>query len=213
MVVKDSLDVSELLISDKYLAVAEPVINVEDIHINRNWAEGWFLTLGGSEKSRFTTDNEIEILIDNDIEQLERLVQSINNSKSYIYLTQIEFDPDFVATFLSDNDKFTPKDVLTNALRRANKRGVEVKIILNENLYVPDSFNKIEDLFKGSGVTEREFKSHGLHIMHAKIMIADGIEAFVIGSPFIKTYWDTSHHLITIAEGKQNMLVLFTMYL
>ena len=196
VVVKDVLGVAELFKTGKYSAVTETIKKIEDITLPRDWAEGWFVTLGGSEKSRFTQDNHVEILIDNQIE-LEKVVQSINHSKSFVYLTQLEFDPNFVATFKSrKDDELTPLEVMVKVLRRASDRGVDVKIILNENLAVPDSYQEIEDHFKPSGVEVRQFKSHGLHVMHAKTLVVDGQEAFVIGSPFIPDYWDTSYHLI-----------------
>ena len=185
---------AELYRTEKFPNVTETVKKLDDIHINRNWVEGWFVTLGGSDKSRFTTDNQLEILVDNEVE-LETLVQSINNSKSYVFLTQFEFEPDFIATFQT-NDELIPKDVLVEVLRKAAERGVKVKIILNENLAVSDSYKDINDYFEEIGVEVREFKSHGLHVMHAKIMVVDGEESFVIGSPFKQDYWDTSHHLI-----------------
>ena len=194
LVVRDMLDVAELYKTDKFSAVSEPIKKVEDIHINRNWANGWFITLGGTDKSRFTSDNDFEILIDNE-KELKCIVKSINNAKSYVYLSQIEFDPDFVATFNSDDD-LSPKDVLVDVLKNADERGVNVKIILNENLALPDSLKKIKDKFKSTGVEVRGFKSSGLHVMHAKTLIVDGYEAFVIGSAFIPDYWDTSMHLI-----------------
>ena len=101
VVIKDSLGVAELFKTIKYSSVTESIKKIEDIQINRNWAEGWFVTLGSSEKSRYTTDNQLEILIDNQIE-LENVVRSINNSKSYVYLTQFEFNPDFIATFYNE---------------------------------------------------------------------------------------------------------------
>lgn len=195
MVVKDLLGVSELFKTEKYSAVTETIKKIEDITIPRKWAEGWFVTLGGSEKSRFS-DNHLEILIDNQIE-LERIVQSINHPQSFVYLTQFEFDSDFVAVFRSIKDeKLKPQEVLVDVLKQASERGVDVKIILNENLVVPDSYHEIEDYFQSSGVEVRQFKSHGLHVMHAKTLVVDGDEAFVIGSPFIPDYWDTPHHLI-----------------
>ena len=192
VVIKDSLGVAELFKTIKYSDVTESIKKIDDIQIPRNWAEGWFVTQGGSEKSRYTQDNQLEILIDNKIE-LENVVQSINNAKSYVYLTQFEFDPDFVATF---DTKLTPKELMIKVLRRASERGVDVKIILNENLVVPDTYKKILDYFKSSNVEVREFKSNGLHVMHAKTMIVDGKEAYVIGSPFKQDYWDTPQHLI-----------------
>jgi phosphatidylserine/phosphatidylglycerophosphate/cardiolipin synthase-like enzyme len=189
IVIKDLLGAAELYRSEKLSAVSDTIKKLDDIQIKRNWADGWF-ALGDSGKSRFTTDNELEILIDNKIE-LESVVQSINHSTSYVYLSQIEFNADFVATFKSEDDtEIYPKDALTDVLKKADERGVKVKIILNENLVVPDSTSEIEDYFKSSGVEVREFKSNGLHVMHAKILIVDGREAYVIGSPFIQEFWD-----------------------
>ena len=88
VVVRDLLDVAELYRTEKFSAVSDTVKTLDDIHINQNWAEGWFVTLGGSDKSRFTTDNKLEILVDNEVE-LETLVQSINNSKSFVCLNPI----------------------------------------------------------------------------------------------------------------------------
>lgn len=197
VVIKDSLGVAELF-REKYFDVEESIKKIEDIQINRDWAEGWFVTLGGSEKSRYTQNNELEILIDNKIE-LENVVESIKNSKSYVYLTQFEFDHDFIATF---DNRLNPKDIMVEVLRNAAERGVQVKLILNENLVVPDSYKEIQDYFKSTNVEVREFKSNGLHVMHAKTLVADGKEAYVIGSPFKKDYWDTSKHMINDPRRK-----------
>ncbi|HOI71629.1 MAG TPA: phospholipase D-like domain-containing protein [Methanobacterium sp.] len=192
VVVKDTLNSSELYKTDTIKAVDEVVKKVGDIIIPRNWAEGWYVTLGGSDKSRFTLDNQLEVLIDNQVE-LESLVQSINKAESYLYLTQFEFNKDFLATFNSNSE---PKEYMADALKNAGNRGVDVKIILNENLIIPDSYQEILEFFQGSGVEVREFKAHKIFVMHSKVMIRDGEEAYVIGSPFKQEYWDTSKHLI-----------------
>ena len=124
-------------------------------------------------------------------------IKSIKNSKSYVYLTQFEFDLNFVATFKSnDSNEFIPEYRMVKVLKDAGNRGVDVKIILNENLAVPDTYKEISQYFRGSNVEVREFKSAGLHVMHAKTMIVDGEQAFIIGSPFKQDYWDTNQHLI-----------------
>ena len=192
VLIKDILGVAELFRTEKFSAVSETIKNIKDIHIKRSWAEGWYVTLGGLDKSRFTLNNQIEVLIDNQTE-LETIVKSIQNSKSYVYLTQIEFEPEFVASF---KDNGIPKELMVDLLQRTADRDVDVKIILNENKAIPDSFNKIKDYFKSDSVMVREFKTSGLHVMHAKIIVVDGTEAFVIGSPFKKDYWDSNEHLI-----------------
>lgn len=203
VLVKDVLGVSELKRTDKYTIVSKTLKDMEDIIIPRNWAEGWYVTLGGSRKSRFTDDNQVEVLVDNQIE-LESVVESIEKAQSHIYLTQFEFETDFTATFTSEGDGFRPKSVLTRNFQEAAERGVDVKIILNENLAVPDSFSEMEEFFQDSPVEIREFKSHGLHVMHAKTLVIDGEEAYVIGSPFKKDYWDSAQH--RIHESRRNPL-------
>ncbi len=192
VVIKDILGVAQLFKTEKFSAVSETIKNLNDIHIKRSWAEGWYVTLDGLDKSRFTLNNQLEILIDNQIE-LETIVKSIQNSKSYLYLTQIEFETEFVASF---KDNGTPQELMVDLLRMTADRGVDVKIILNENKVIPDSFKEIEDYFKSNSAMVREFKTDGLHVMHAKIIVVDGNEAFVIGSPFKKDYWDSNEHLI-----------------
>lgn len=196
VVIKDVLGISELTRSDQYTAVSETMKSIEDIIIPRNWAGGWYVTLGKSQKSRFTEDNQVEVLVDNQTE-LESVVQSINSAHSYVYLTQFEFEQDFTATFTSETEgTFHPQDILTQTLLNASSRGITVKIILNENLAVPDSYKEIKKFFKDTSVEIRQLKSQGLHVMHAKTLVADGKEAYVIGSPFKKDYWDSSQHLI-----------------
>ncbi len=196
LVIKDSLDITELSRTDKFSEVSETIKKIEDIQINRNWGDGWFITLNGREKSRFTSNNRFEILIDNQ-GLLKNIVNAIKNSKSYVYLTQFEFDLNFVATFKSnDLNEFIPEYRMVKVLKDAGNRGVDVKIILNENLAVPDTYKEISQYFSDSNVEVREFKSAGLHVMHAKTMIVDGEQAFIIGSPFKQDYWDTNQHLI-----------------
>ena len=86
--------------------------------------------------------------------------------------------------------------ILVNVLKKADQRGVKVKILLNENLGVSNSNDKIKDYFSSSGVEVREFNSNGLHVMHAKTLIVDGKEAYIMGLPFIPDYWDSDQHLI-----------------
>lgn len=195
VLIKDELGVSELKRTDKHTIVSESIKDMEDIVMARNWAGGWYVTLGGSRKSRFTDDNQVEFLVDNQLE-LERVVESIEKARSYIYLTQFEFETTFTATFTSEGDNFHPQAVLTRKLKESAERGVDVKIILNENLVVPDSYSKLEEFFQSSPVEIREFKSQGLHVMHAKTIVVDGEVAYLIGSPFKKDYWDSPQHII-----------------
>ena len=96
VVIKDVLGAAELYRTEKFSAVSDTVKRLDDIKINRNWAEGWLVTLGSPRINRFTEDNKLHVLIDNQVE-LESVVKSINHSTSYIYISQMDFNVDFVA--------------------------------------------------------------------------------------------------------------------
>lgn len=196
IIVKDKLGVFELRRTNVYEDVSDVIKCIDKITINRAEMEGWFVTLKNIHKSRFTENNSFEILIDNK-NALEKIVGVIEEAESYIYLTQFEFYPDFIPQFLLNNDnEFKPDDTLTYKLLEAQNRGTDVKIIINENAIVPDNYDELKDYFKESKVEVRRFPAKGPYAMHAKVLVADGEKAFVIGSPFVQSYWDTDKHII-----------------
>jgi phosphatidylserine/phosphatidylglycerophosphate/cardiolipin synthase-like enzyme len=125
------------------------------------------------------------------------MVEVIDGAKSYLYLTQFVFYPEFVPRFFpspDDPSDYKTDDPLAHKLLEAQKRGVDVKIIINENRVVPDNYDELYDYFKESEVEVRRFPAKGPFSMHAKVIVADGEKAFIIGSPFTQSYWDTSKH-------------------
>jgi Phosphatidylserine/phosphatidylglycerophosphate/cardiolipin synthases and related enzymes len=51
----------------------------------------------------------------------------------------------------------------------------------------------------------RPFDAQGPHAMHAKVMVVDGSDAFIIGSPFTQDYWDTvKHYLHDLRRGSSD---------
>lgn len=198
IIVKDKLGVFELRRTDIYENVSDVIKYIDEISINRAEMEGWFVTLKSGVKSRFTENNNFEILIDNK-KALEKIVAVVEEAESYIYLTQFEFYPDFIPQFfslLAANNEFKPDDTLVYKLLKAQNRGADVKIIINENAIVPDNYDELKDYFKESKVEVRRFPAKGPYAMHAKVLVADGKKAFIIGSPFAQSYWDTDKHLI-----------------
>jgi len=195
--VKDKLGVFQLAKTDVHPNVEDPVKLIDEIIINREKTEGWFVTIDKTSPSRFTEDNNFEILIDNQI-VLEKIVNILEKAESYIYLSQYEFYPNLVTKFNSSSsqeDKYEPVNIMVDNLLKAQDKGVDVRIILNENVVVPDSFDEINDFFKNSQVNVRRFPVKGPYAMHAKVLVVDGKGAFIIGSPFKQSFWDTNKHL------------------
>ncbi len=198
VVVQDKLGVFDIKETEIYKDVTDTIKTIDDIVINHAWIDGWFITLENNYPSRISYNNSYEILIDNE-DVMKKIDEVIENAKSYIYLTQYEFYPDFVPKFFSlydGSDEYESDEVLVSKLLKAQNRGADVKIIINENTIVPDSFDEINDYFKDTEVDVRRFWAKGPYAMHAKVMVVDGKEGFIIGSPFNQAYWDTNKHFI-----------------
>jgi phosphatidylserine/phosphatidylglycerophosphate/cardiolipin synthase-like enzyme len=196
IIVKDKLGVFELRETEVHQNITNIVENINDIIINRAEIEGWMVTLNSDSPSRVTSNNNIEILIDNQL-AWEKIVKVVDAAESYIYLTQFEFYPDFIPQFFSSSDDlsiYKADDTLVDKLLKAQKRGVDVKIIINENRIVPDNYDELYDYFKDSDVEVRRYPAKGPYSMHAKVLVADGDKSFIIGSPFTQSYWDSSKH-------------------
>ena len=194
IVVKDKSGIFELRRTDVYENINDTIMSINKIVINRAETEGWFVTLKSPFKSRFTENNNFEILIDNQ-QTMEKIASVVEEAESYIYLTQFKFDPDFIPQF-SDEYSFKEENTLAHKLLKAQDRGTDVKIIINENAVIPDDYKGLKSYFKESDVEIRNFPAKGPYAMHAKVLVADGRKAFIIGSPFNQSYWDTDKHLI-----------------
>jgi phosphatidylserine/phosphatidylglycerophosphate/cardiolipin synthase-like enzyme len=198
IVVKDKLGVFELRETEIRHNITSVIENIDKIIINRAEIEGWLVTLNSNLTSRITSNNNFEILIDN-YEALKKIVEVVDDAKSYLYLTQFEFYPDFVPCFFSSLDEgseYENDDPLVYKLLEAQNRGTDVKIVINENLMVPDNYDELYAYFEKSDVEVRRSPAKGPYAMHAKVLVADGEKAFIIGSPFSQSYWDTNKHHI-----------------
>jgi len=195
IIIKDYLGVFELYRTDTYKDIEKTFLNIDEIILDSSWIHGWFITLNDNKKSRLIRNHQSEVLVDND-NSLKYIVDAINKAKSYIYLTQFEFFPDFIPIFLLDGKQENTECLMVDLLKRAEEREVKIRIILNENAVIPDNYADIFSKFKDTNVNVRRFPTSGPHVMHAKILVVDGKDSFIIGSPFRQDYWDTSQHLI-----------------
>ena len=103
IIVKDKLGVFELRETEIHQNITSVVENINDIIINRAEIEGWMVTLNSDSPSRITSNNNFEILIDNH-QAWEKIVEVVDEAKSYLYLTQFVFYPEFVPRFFSSSE-------------------------------------------------------------------------------------------------------------
>jgi phosphatidylserine/phosphatidylglycerophosphate/cardiolipin synthase-like enzyme len=189
----DRVGVEELVRSPVFQNVQVPSLQVPQLRVRRALAEGWTVTGGSGSVSRLSTHNLVDVLVDNEA-AFSAMIQAINGALTRIHLLQLAFDTDLAGTFAGDPPQ--PSQLFANALRNAAlpPRLVRVRILLNQNVFV-DDVNEVANFFRQTGVNVRAFPL-AREMLHAKMLLVDGVDAFIIGSPFQKSYWDTPTHAI-----------------
>jgi len=210
--------------------VAAPVLDVGTLVVRRDLVEGFAVTLGTDRTPFKSTGNSIEVLVDNEL-AWDRLTTAIENAQQSIRLMQLYFDvwvpPTSLATSVGRYgrrlwSRFTAVGPNTQGihpedeLAEASRRGVDVRIILNDARlfyglpilgqfgaipsYPVDTANRMNEYLTGPipphQVHYRPFPMPMQTPMHSKVVVIDGKEAFTIGSPFLQEYYDDRTHRI-----------------
>ncbi|HUQ48427.1 MAG TPA: phospholipase D-like domain-containing protein [Gemmatimonadaceae bacterium] len=137
-------------------------------------------------------DRECQWLIDN-AAAYDRVVKSITGAKTSIRITQLAFDADCIAYGTGHKPDVSLAGVVAAASR---DRNVDVRILMNQTLLL-DTVKPLRKWFishSAKDVNVRGVKRFP-QLMHAKMVIVDDDEAFLVGSPFVNGYWDDSSHM------------------
>lgn len=191
--VRDAAGIRTLAETDTFRQVDDRVLDVHDIILPRLEARGFAATGGSGRPLRTSRGNRIEPLIDGEAVFADA-VRLVEQAESSVWLMQLLFQPGFQPTFEGEQRSGT----LVEALRDASARGVDVRVLLNENAIIPDHVDDIRETLSGSTPRARRplvwrFPMSPA-VMHAKALIRDGEEALLIGQPFEQRFWDTSAH-------------------
>lgn len=155
---------------------------------------GWMVTLGLPKPPKVSMNNQVGILPDGE-SACASMIQAINAATMTIHLIQLEFDANFITTFVGN----TPLTSLVCALLTANERGVRVRLLLNDNAFA-DSLPQLMTAFAGHPTIEfaglKIQPLQHLGMLHAKGMFIDSSVAFIDGLPFAQGYWDTQSHFV-----------------
>jgi len=154
-----------------------------------------------------SVDNHVEWLIDN-AEAYDRVLRAIRAARRSIWITQLAFDADCViyangADTQQTGSSATPADaVLAEALLAvATSAPVDIRIILNATVLL-NTARPLRRFFMKRVRAERvmagSIRVRGVrrfpNFMHVKMVIVDGRDAFLLGSPFVNSYWDDQRH-------------------
>jgi phosphatidylserine/phosphatidylglycerophosphate/cardiolipin synthase-like enzyme len=163
-------------------------------------AFGWATSTG----SFAPTDGSfVELLVDNHL-AWSRIVDAVELATDKINFMLFYLDVGAERmSFATDPPQATGTGptvgrTLEQALDAAADRGVVVRLVLNDFVPLPypfDTADKVQDYFADSPAVQiRRFRRFPLAPMHAKVLVIDDDEAFVIGSPFVQDYYDDVGH-------------------
>ena len=131
-----------------------------------------------------------EWLVDNDV-AYRAFIAAIRSARRSICITQLAFDADCEAHVAGG----APIRILDEIVLAWREHTLDVRILLNATLLVDTATPLRRTLAEqdASGIEVRGI-SRFPQLLHAKVMIIDAREAFVIGSPFVNGYWDDASH-------------------
>lgn len=133
----------------------------------------------------------VEWLVDN-ARAYDAILHSIRKARRSVWISQLAFDADCVA---HDPSGGKETELLETIVGAAERESLDVRILLNESLLV-DTAAPMRSALARMNATGIEVRgvSRFPQLLHAKLLIVDDREAFVLGSPFVNGYWDDDTH-------------------
>jgi phosphatidylserine/phosphatidylglycerophosphate/cardiolipin synthase-like enzyme len=143
--------------------------------------------------------NRVAWLIDN-AEAYGALLESLRGARRSVHIAQLAFDADCAAYSRDSPTGAPPRDaVIAEMLAElATGHAPEIRILLNAT-WVLDTARPLRKYFRSRGISTDRIEVRGMsrfpHFMHAKLVLIDGRQAFLLGSPFVNSYWDDGSHI------------------
>jgi len=144
------------------------------------------------------TGTDVRWLIDN-AEAYDRVLESIAGARHSIRIAQLAFDFDCIAYGGGADERERSDDVVIaeTLIAHAEHEEPRIQILLNAT-WLLNTARPLRRAFAKRGVPAHRIQVRGFdrfpHFMHAKLVLVDGRDAFLLGSPFVNSYWDNPHH-------------------
>ena len=142
--------------------------------------------------------NRVAWLIDN-AEAYGPLLDSLRRARRSVHIAQLAFDAD-CAAYSYDSPTGAPSCdavIAETLVELATAHAPEIRILLNAT-WILDTARPLRKYFRSRGISTDKIEVRGMsrfpHFMHAKLVLIDGREAFLLGSPFVNSYWDDGSH-------------------
>jgi phosphatidylserine/phosphatidylglycerophosphate/cardiolipin synthase-like enzyme len=140
-----------------------------------------------------------EWLIDN-AEAYGPLLESLRGARRTVHIAQLAFDADCAAHTRGSRTGMLSRDavIADTLVELATGRGPDIRILLNAT-WILNTARPLKKYFAACGVPAKRIEVRGMkrfpHFMHAKLVLIDEREAFLLGSPFVNSYWDDGSHI------------------
>ena len=140
-----------------------------------------------------------EWLIDN-AEAYGPLLESLRGARRSVHIAQLAFDADCAAYTRGSRAGVLSRDavIADTLVELATARGPQIRILLNAT-WLLNTARPLRKYFSACGVPAKRIEVRGMarfpHFMHAKLVLIDEREAFLLGSPFVNSYWDDGSHI------------------
>lgn len=163
---------------------------IEPIAVPRALAHGWAATrMADPRPVRLSEGNDLAFFPDD--EMWREIARAVRGARRTLVVTQLLFEPDFAIS-----QDYGDRTRLLDMVLDAGRRGVEARILLNDNAVIRDSCAALEKAVAAAGVPNvrlRRFPTSP-NVLHSKLLVVDAQEAFIVGPPFQQRYWDTPAH-------------------
>ncbi len=145
-------------------------------------------------RTRANAAEECEWLIDNS-GAYEKILRSISEARRSIWISQLAIDTDCIAYGMATSPDTNVAEALVDA---AQSRGLEIRILMNQTLLL-DTVKPLKKWLAARGASTIQVRgvSRFPQLLHAKMIVVDDAELFLVGSPFVNGYCDDPHHAPT----------------
>ena len=202
--------------------VSAEMLDVGTITIHLDNIDGWLVTHATLNPAVATpvalfAKNEIRHLVDGDM-MFPAVTDAADEAKQSIDLMTLFFDVknDLITKFRSTFDSTNPpsnqckqgmeatlEEVLLTKAANPSAKLVNV-LVTNVPLSANDTVTEVEEFFRNTGVNTSYF-SKGFALLHAKVLVADGKKAILMGSPLKQFYFSDQRHAIHDARHKGSL--------
>ena len=139
-------------------------------------------------------DESVRWLVDNAVAYAE-VLSAIGAARHSVWISQLAFDADCVAYDEAGTSDLHGRPLIDAIIEASTVRTVDVRILLNASLLL-DTATPLRAFLRRAGATDVQVRGirRFPQLLHAKLVLIDGLEAFLVGSPFANGYWDDSRH-------------------